>query len=109
VSDAAESGEDPQAWRYPVSVMTARIRPHPRHVRIGPCKQTAASPHLVKAIRRRGIRIILVVLYAGTDDYLQNFATEPEERDTPGFFYLRCVCMGVPPRAQSIVAATPRR
>jgi ABC-type branched-subunit amino acid transport system substrate-binding protein len=44
------------------------------------------SPELVKAIRRRGIRTILVVTVAGSDDYLQSFANEPEELDTPGFF-----------------------
>jgi ABC-type branched-subunit amino acid transport system substrate-binding protein len=44
------------------------------------------SPALVKAIRRRGIRSMLIVGAAGSDTYLGNFTNEPEEIRQPGFF-----------------------
>ena len=44
------------------------------------------SPEIVKAIRRRGIRAMLVIGAAGSDTYASNFIDEPEERAHPGFF-----------------------
>ena len=92
---AGSEGQTPKTWTYddvsqPAAAAARDIaeslaqEPEPRIIVLA--VSINQSPHLVKAIRRRGIRTILVVLYAGTDDYLQNFATEPEERDTPGFF-----------------------
>jgi branched-chain amino acid transport system substrate-binding protein len=92
---AGSEGQTPKTWTYddtsqPAAAAAGDIaeslaqEPEPRIIVLA--VSINQSPHLVKAIRRRGIRTILVVLYAGTDDYLQNFATEPEERDTPGFF-----------------------
>ncbi len=52
------------------------------------------SAVLVKAIRRRGIRSMLIVGGAGSDTYLLNFANEPEERGW---------------RASSPTISTPRR
>ena len=92
---AGSEGQTLKTWTYddasqPAAAATRDIaeslaqEPEPRIIVLA--VSINPSPHLVKAIRRRGIRTILVVLYAGTDEYLQNFATEPEERDTPGFF-----------------------
>ncbi len=58
--------------------------PEPRIIVIG--VSLDSSPALVKAIRRRGIHAMLVLSVAGGDGYLANFADEPEERITPGFF-----------------------
>ena len=92
---AGSQGQTPKTWTYddvsqPPAAAAREIaeslaqEPEPRIIVLA--VSINQSPYLVKAIRRRGIRTILVALYAGTDDYLQNFATEPEERDTPGFF-----------------------
>jgi ABC-type branched-subunit amino acid transport system substrate-binding protein len=92
---AGSDGQTPKTWTYddvsqPPATAAKDIaealaqEPEPRIIVLG--VSINQSPYLVKAIRRRGIRTIIVVLYAGTDDYLQNFAAEPEEHDTPGFF-----------------------
>ena len=92
---AGSGGQSPKTWTYDDVAQSPTVaardiaeslaqEPEPRIIVLA--VSINQSPHLVKAIRRRGIRTILVVLYAGTDDYLQNFATEPEERDTPGLF-----------------------
>jgi len=92
---AGSQGQTPKTWTYddvsqPPAAAAREIaeslaqEPEPRIIVLA--VSINQSPYLVKAIRRRGIRTILVALYAGTDDYLQNFANEPEERDTPGFF-----------------------
>jgi ABC-type branched-subunit amino acid transport system substrate-binding protein len=92
---AGSEGQTPKTWTYddvsqPPAAAARDIaeslvqEPEPRIIVLA--VSVNQSPYLVKAIRRRGIRTILIALYAGTDEYLQNFATEPEERDTPGFF-----------------------
>jgi branched-chain amino acid transport system substrate-binding protein len=92
---AGSEGQTPKTWTYddisqPAAAAARNIaeslaqEPEPRIIVLA--VSINQSPYLIKAIRRRGIRTILVALYAGTDDYLQNFASEPEERDTPGFF-----------------------
>lgn len=92
---AGSQGQTPKTWTYDdVSQQPAVAardiaeslaqEPEPRIIVLA--VSINQSPYLIKAIRRRGIRTILVALYAGTDDYLQNFTNEPEERDTPGFF-----------------------
>jgi ABC-type branched-subunit amino acid transport system substrate-binding protein len=92
---AASEGQTLKTWTYddvsqPATTAARDIaeslaqEPEPRIIVLA--VSINQSPYLVKAIRRRGIRTILVVLYAGTDAYLQNFANEPEERETPGFF-----------------------
>lgn len=59
--------------------------PEPRIIVLGlDADDTAAT---LKAIRRRGIRsMIILSSSAATDDFIQQFATEPEEKDEPGFF-----------------------
>jgi branched-chain amino acid transport system substrate-binding protein len=92
---AGSEGQTPKTWTYddvaqPPAAAARDIaeslaqEPEPRIIVLA--VSINQSPYLIKAIRRRGIRTIIVALYAGTDDYLQNFAKEPEERDTPGFF-----------------------
>nr|WP_294555988.1 ABC transporter substrate-binding protein [uncultured Rhodopila sp.] len=58
--------------------------PEPRIIVIGVSEESSAA--LVKAIRRRGIRAMVVVNAAGSDAYLSNFENDPEERAAPGFF-----------------------
>ena len=92
---AGSEGRPPKIWTFDNAAQAADAsagqiakslaqEPEPRIIVLG--VSVDHSPDLVKAIRRHGIRTILVVIAAGTDDYLQRFENEPEERDTPGFF-----------------------
>lgn len=59
--------------------------PEPRIIVLGVAKDEAAS--LLKAIRRAGIRsMVILSSSAASDDFIAQFNTEPEERDEPGFF-----------------------
>ncbi len=88
-------GHPPKIWTFDNDAQAAEAsagqiaeslaqEPEPRIIVLG--VSVDHSPDLVKAIRRRGIRTILVAIAAGSDDYLQRFENEPEEHDTPGFF-----------------------
>jgi branched-chain amino acid transport system substrate-binding protein len=44
-------------------------------------------PDVLKAVRRRGIEVLVIAAGgAGSEEFLQNFASEPEEKQHPGFF-----------------------
>jgi branched-chain amino acid transport system substrate-binding protein len=61
------------------------LEPGPRIIVLG-AEMDAIGP-LVKAIRRRGIRGLLVLSSgAASDSFAAQFRNEPEERDQPGYF-----------------------
>jgi branched-chain amino acid transport system substrate-binding protein len=46
-----------------------------------------SAPEVLKATRRRGIKApVMALAGAGTEGFLRNLATEPEEKEHPGFF-----------------------
>jgi ABC-type branched-subunit amino acid transport system substrate-binding protein len=60
-------------------------QPEPRFIVLGLARDEAA-PTLM-AIRRRGIRSMVIMSSStANDDFIQQFADEPEEKDEPGFF-----------------------
>jgi ABC-type branched-subunit amino acid transport system substrate-binding protein len=60
-------------------------QPEPRIIVLGLPKDQAAAT--LKAIRRRGIRsMVILAASAASDEFVQQFADEPEEKDEPGFF-----------------------
>jgi ABC-type branched-subunit amino acid transport system substrate-binding protein len=60
-------------------------QPEPRIIVLGlPKDETTA---VLKAIRRRAIRsMVILSSSAASDEFVQQFADEPEEKDEPGFF-----------------------
>jgi ABC-type branched-subunit amino acid transport system substrate-binding protein len=59
--------------------------PDPRIIVLGLAKDEAAAT--LKAMRRRGIRsLVIVASSAATEGFVRQFDAEPEEKDEPGFF-----------------------
>jgi branched-chain amino acid transport system substrate-binding protein len=59
--------------------------PEPGIIVIGTAVDSA--PEVLKAARRRGIKApVMALAGAGTQGFLQNLQTEPEEKEHPGFF-----------------------
>jgi branched-chain amino acid transport system substrate-binding protein len=59
--------------------------PEPRIIVLG--LDAASTAPALKAIRRRGIRSMIILSSNGaTENFIQQFGTEPEEKDEPGYF-----------------------
>src|SRR3954452_21340166 len=85
VARGFDVGPDAPSDAVSAAVDAVADGPEPGMIVIGTAVDSA--PEVLKATRRRGIKApVMALAGAGTEGFLRNLQTEPEEKEHPGFF-----------------------
>src|SRR5215208_2994106 len=85
VARGFDVGPDAPSDAVSAAVDAVADGPEPGMIVIGTAVDSA--PEVLKATRRRGIKApVMALAGAGTEGFLRNLETEPEEKEHPGFF-----------------------
>jgi ABC-type branched-subunit amino acid transport system substrate-binding protein len=85
VAQGFDVGPDASSDAVSAGVDAVADGPEPGMIVIGTAVDSA--PEVLKATRRRGIKApVMALAGAGTEGFLRNLETEPEEKEHPGFF-----------------------